>query len=118
MLSAFLAAIAAMSRLCSLLSFLIPSPLARRCSPRRNNPYSFLTAPIVPSVNDKKHDPRVNGSQSDPSLFVFRQLVSLRQSTRIIKNKNRGFKANFVFEQVPPILVLVPFETHGRTSST
>jgi hypothetical protein len=65
-------------------------------------------------VNDKKHNSRVDGSQSDPALLVFGELVGLGQGTRIIENKLSGLKANVVLEQVLPIFVLVPFKTHGR----
>ena len=37
----------------------------------------------------------------------------LRQRIGVIENKNSGFEANIVLEQVLPILVCVPFKAHA-----
>jgi len=37
----------------------------------------------------------------------------LRQRIGVIENKNSGFEANIVLEQVLPILVRVPFKAHA-----
>ena len=46
---------AAMSRFCSLVSFLIPFPLTRSRRASRDNADDFFFIPLSPSVNDKQH---------------------------------------------------------------
>ena len=31
---------------------------------------------------------------------------------RIVKDKSRGFEADIMLQEVPPVLVVIPFETH------
>jgi hypothetical protein len=113
MSSSLFAAIAAISRFCSLVSFLIRFPLTRRRGARRNNADDFFFIPLSPSVNHKQHSTLTNRSKRDPAFLLACPFIALRQSARIIEYESGSFEPDIVFEQILSVLLSVPFEAHG-----
>src|SRR5271165_761339 len=109
-----MAASAAMSLFCSLLSFLIVSPFARLRKAGRDNADHFFAIAFKPCVDDEKYHSWSNGSQDVPALFVLQERVALRQNIRIIENESRSLEADIMLQQVPLVLSFVPFKTHSR----
>jgi len=65
-------------------------------------------------MNDEEKRRCADRSKSDPTFLLACRFVTLRQSIGIIENQSSGLEADIVPQQVFPILVLVPFKTHGR----
>jgi hypothetical protein len=63
-------------------------------------------------MNHHRNRSRTNSAEGNPAVFFVARFISPRQGIGIIKDKNCGLKANIMLEQVLPILVFVPFETH------
>ncbi len=86
----------------------------RFCAARRNDVDDLLAVLFVPCVNFQHDHSSADCPERDPAFFFVGRFVFQRQRIGIVKNENCGLKANIVLEQVLPILVFVPFETHGR----
>jgi len=65
-------------------------------------------------VSDKEHSTQAGRSKRNPALLIAGGFVALRQSVWIIKDKGGGVEAEVMLEQISAILLVVPFETHGR----
>jgi len=89
-----MAAMAAISRFCSLVSFLISFPLTPRRGSSRDDSYGLFASLFEICVNDKKHRSRADRPESDPAIFLIGRFVPLRQSTRIIECQSSGLKAH------------------------
>jgi hypothetical protein len=65
-------------------------------------------------MNDKEHHTRTDRSKRNPAFFLIRRFVALRQSIGIIEYEHSRLKSDIVFQQVSPVLVVIPLEAHGR----
>src|ERR1039458_3704563 len=85
MSASFMAAMAAMSLFCSLLSFLISSPLTWRRGAGRYDSHDFFAILLKACMHDKEHYAQTDRPQSDPALLFACRFITLRQSPGIVE---------------------------------
>src|SRR5258708_34746621 len=90
----FLAAMAAMSRFCSFVSFCIGPLFARFRGACGDNSNHFFIVPLTPAMDNEKQRVLSNGPNCYPSLFFSNAVIPQRESMRVVKNKHGGFKPN------------------------
>ena len=78
----------------------------------RDDANNFFVVFFIIRVHNQEYRAGSDGPDRFPAFLFIKSGVSLRQSVRIVKHENCGFKPNIVLAQVFPVLVLVPFETH------
>jgi len=64
-------------------------------------------------VNDEKHNSRCDAPHRVPTILTFGGWVAFRQHVWVVENKSRGLEADIMLQEVPPVLVVIPFATHG-----
>jgi hypothetical protein len=64
-------------------------------------------------MNDQQNRTRPNGSDCYPTFLILESDVTLRNRVGIVENENGRFEANIVLVKVLPVLLLVPFKSHG-----
>ena len=84
----------------------------RLSSACRDDPNDFFLLLFKKRMHNQQNRTRTYRSHRYPSL-LFKSEITLRNSVRIVENKNRRLKAHIVLAKVLPILLLVPFKSHS-----
>jgi len=69
-------------------------------------------------MHDQEHGTWPDGSNRYPAFLSVTRDVALCHRVGIVENQPRGFEANVVLAEVLPVLVFVPFKSHGPTTFT
>ena len=85
-----------MSRLCSLVSFLISFPLVRLSCGCGIDSDDFFPLFLKERMNDQWNRALPYGSDCYPSIFLFDSEITLCNSVGVVKNENGRFKSNIV----------------------
>src|SRR5713226_4624601 len=109
----FFAAMARMSRFCSLVSFFIGSPFVGFSGASRDDANHFFAVCFPISMDNQENRTWSYGANRYPAFFLVRGGITLGNRARVVKDENRSFKANIVLAEVLPVLGLVPFKSHG-----
>ncbi len=64
-------------------------------------------------MNDQQNRTRPYGSDCYPTFLILESDVTLRNRIGIVENENGCFEANIVLVKVLPVLLFVPFKSHG-----
>jgi hypothetical protein len=80
---------------------------------RGNNADGLFAGLLKPCVDDEEYRTGFDNAESFPSFLFVRRLVELGQRVGIVEGQSRRLEADVVLNQILPILILIPFETHG-----
>jgi hypothetical protein len=94
-------------------SFLIGFPLVGLGGTSRDDADNFFVVLLMKRMNDQQNRTRPYGSHRYPAFLIPKGKVQLRDRIRIVENENRSFKTNIMLAKVLPVLILVPFKSHG-----
>ena len=73
----------------------------------------FFFVFFIKSMNDQQNRTRPYGSDRYPTFLILSD-VTLRNRVGIVENENGSFKANIVLAKILAVLVLIPYELHGK----
>ena len=79
----------------------------------RDDTDDFFVVFLMKSMNDQKNRTRPYGSDGYPTFLILESDVTLRNREGIVESENGRVEANSVLLKVLPVLLVVPFKSHG-----
>src|SRR3981081_2180067 len=111
--SSLFAATARTSRFWSFVSFLIGFPFVGLGRASRDDANDFLVVFLIGASHPKKNRTHSYGANRYPTFLIVKGGIALSNRVGIIENENGSFKANVIFTEVLPALVLIPLKSHS-----